>query len=481
MMSVEAGGKESERVGAPRLAWLRLVPAMEPDGLAEAVGQSGVRLEAYEEPYELLDRLQGRPAPEVVVIDRQRCDGSCRGVVLGVRALAAEVVIVVRLGEPDEAGAWWLIEQGVEEVLSLGEGPGAIRRRLERWLERGGGTRRGVWAGLGAAHWGNGWAGSWSGLTVAAGASRRPLLIVGERGSGKTCLARRLHEGGGAGGPLIEFRTEGLPESALEAMLFRREGRSREAAPGALEQARGGTLLIEEVAGLPRAVQTGLLERLGEGALGCRLMATTSVELEPLVRARKLSGELYGLLAAMRIEVPPLRDRRHEIPGLVAGILGRLRTVSVPPVERVAPEALRALMAYAWPGNVRELEEVIRRAVGLTREPAITLESLPESIACLEGGSRGRDVVESGTMSRALKPQLEAYRVRAERSYLERLLTEHRGQLDECVKRSGMTRRRLIQCLRRHGLDAAAYRVGGAMGGDRQLVLKFSEPLAAEG
>lgn len=471
-----------------RILHLRSSSPAEDDSLAAAVERLGGMLDSVETPEAVAERLAGPELPQVVVIDQQVCDGACRGLVLSVRALAPELVLAVRLAAPEEEGAWWLCEHGADDVISRA---GRDAERLARWLARlterkaatlptrACGDRRGPVPldrrGPGTA--------PLALLTAAVAASRRPVLVMGEAGTGKSRLARCLHEAGDPRAPFVAFHADGLPEAAVEVLLFRGEGRGRGAGGlGALERARGGTLVIEEVAALPRGVQAELLRRLEGESAPCRLVATTSIALEPLVRARQFSPELLALIAAVRIELPPLRERRRELPALIGQLLAEYRVCSVPPVEGVAPDALRALLEHTWPGNLRELEEVIRHAVGLARDTIVTRETLPEGIARLGGGSAvGITTCRAAPARGAFKPQLESHLARAERAYLERLLARHQGRLGECAERSGIARRRLSQRLRRHGIDPAGYRPGVAMASDRQLLLGFAETAGAEG
>lgn len=472
-----------------RILHLRSSSPAEDDPLGAAAERLGGLLDSVETPEALAERLAGPELPQVVVIDQQACDGACRGLVLSVRAQAPDVVLAVRLMAPEEDGAWWLCEHGADDVIGhAGRDAGRLAQWLARLTERKAATRSRRACGdrrgpllLGGR--GPGTAGL-AMLTAAVAASRRPVLVVGEAGTGKSRLARCLHEAGDPGAPFVEFRVEGLPEAAVEVLLFRGEGRGRGAGGlGALERARGGTLVIEEVAALPRGVQAELLRRLEGESAPCRLVATTSIALEPLVRARQFSPELLALIAALRIELPPLRERRQELPALIARLLADYRVCSVPPVDQVAPDALRALLDHTWPGNLRELEEVIRHAVGLARDTIVTRETLPEEIGRLGGGSAvGAAPSRAAAARGAFKPQLESHLARAERAYLERLLARHLGRLGECAERSGIARRRLSQRLRRHGIDPAAYQPGGAaMASDRQLLLGFVETAGAEG
>jgi len=203
-----------------------------------------------------------------------------------------------------------------------------------------------------------------------------PVLITGASGTGKELVARALHHNGRrAGRPFVSENCAALPEALLESELF---GHMKGAFTGAtankkglFEVADGGVLFLDEVGDLPLELQKKLLRVLQEGEVrplggrdtikvDVRLIAATNRDLVQMVRDGEFREDLYYRLAVLPVHLPPLRDRREDVPALVRRFLAEL------PKEqgrvRIAPEALERLVAYPWPGNVRELQNELRRA-----------------------------------------------------------------------------------------------------------------------
>jgi two-component system nitrogen regulation response regulator GlnG len=209
-----------------------------------------------------------------------------------------------------------------------------------------------------------------------------PVLVTGESGTGKELLARALHElGPSPGGPFVAVNCGALPRELAESELF---GHERGAFTGAaarrsgwFEEASGGTLVLDEIGELPlelqpkllRVLETGRLRRVGgsgEAAVSVRVVAMTLRDLEREVARRAFREDLYYRLAGFHLALPPLRQRREDIPLLAQHFLRELEPEVGP--RRIEVGALAALRAARWAGNVRELRNVLRRAAILTRE-----------------------------------------------------------------------------------------------------------------
>jgi DNA-binding NtrC family response regulator len=216
-------------------------------------------------------------------------------------------------------------------------------------------------------------------------ASPYPALLIGESGTGKELVAREIHRRSPrAGGPLVAANCAVLPATLLESELFGHvkgafTGADRDH-PGLFEQARGGTLFLDEVACLTPAAQESLLrvletrevKRLGATkaeTVDVRVVAATHEELETSPRFRR---DLYYRLNVLRLDLPPLRDRKDDLPALAAHLLDRIARETGAPRKRLSPSALDRLGGHRWPGNVRELENALRRAA--TFADATTLE-----------------------------------------------------------------------------------------------------------
>jgi len=215
-----------------------------------------------------------------------------------------------------------------------------------------------------------------------------PVLISGESGTGKELMARFIHNSSQrANGPFIAFNSGAIPDSILESELFGYEKGAFTGAqtnkPGYFELADRGTLFLDEIgdispsmqAKLLRSIETNRFFKVGgikEIEVDIRVVAATNKDLKKEAEAGRFRHDLYYRLAAMNIHLPPLRERKGDIPLLVEGFLESKRDR-----KKVDGEVMKRLMAYPWPGNVRELRNVIQRAVILCKGQAITIKDLP--------------------------------------------------------------------------------------------------------
>jgi DNA-binding NtrC family response regulator len=250
------------------------------------------------------------------------------------------------------------------------------------------------------------------------------VLVYGESGTGKEFIVRMIHDQSPrAGGPFVSVNCAALTETLLESELF---GHVRGAFTGAVrdkaglfEVAGGGTLFLDEIGEVAPTVQAKLLRALQEreirrvGAertikVNARVVAATNRDLRAAAAAGTFREDLYFRLGAFVITVPPLRDRRDDIPPLVHDFVRRAATRVKKDVETVSSDAMTALMNYAWPGNVRELEHAIERAVIVARGSSIRLRELPPEISqksrpILAGDSLDLPALERATIERALE------------------------------------------------------------------------------
>ena len=224
---------------------------------------------------------------------------------------------------------------------------------------------------------------------ASAASSRATVLLQGESGTGKELLARAIHaQSDRREGAFIRLNCAALPEGQIESTLFGQEKGALAGAAkrslGALERANGGTLLLDEIAELPAELQPKLLrvlqdrefERIGgAGAVKCdvRIIATTSRNLEAEVNAGRFRQDLYYRLNVFPITIPPLRDRREDIPVLAHRFAARAAAEAGKEIAGLEPEALELLCGHEWPGNVRQLQSVVERAVILSTEPVLRM------------------------------------------------------------------------------------------------------------
>ena len=224
-------------------------------------------------------------------------------------------------------------------------------------------------------------------------ASSAPAVVTGETGVGKELVARAIHAGGSRStGPFVAVNTSAIPSDLLESEIF---GHVRggftgavQSRKGLLTEADGGTLLLDEIGDMPAALQAKLLRVLQFGdvrpvggdrgrQVDVRVIAATHRDLPSLVHEGRFREDLYFRLNVLPVFVPPLRDRREDIPALVAHLLAEARRRAPhSPVRAIRPEALLALTRAPWPGNVRELASVIERAVVFGAHESVRLEDL---------------------------------------------------------------------------------------------------------
>jgi two-component system response regulator AtoC len=316
------------------------------------------------------------------------------------------------------------------------------------------------------------------------------LLILGETGVGKERLAQALHsDGPRASGPFVPVNCGALPESLIESELFGHEegaftGASR-ARRGYFELAHKGTLFLDEIAETPlhlqvkllRALETRTIQRVGgERAVevDVRVMAATNRDLEAEVAARCFRSDLYYRLAVVTLSIPPLRERREDIPELVATYIQRFRIHLGREVSGCAPEAMDALVAYPWPGNVRELINVIERAVLLCAGERIELRDLPQGVTARAGPAAPEDplalelTTPAGWIEKPLRAVKETLVASVERRYVTEVLRATRGRIGETAKRAGLNERALYSLMKRHGLRKEDFRRPSEPGGDSE-------------
>ncbi|MEZ6067080.1 MAG: sigma-54 dependent transcriptional regulator [Planctomycetaceae bacterium] len=290
------------------------------------------------------------------------------------------------------------------------------------------------------------------------------VLILGESGTGKELVARALHQNSPRKNkPFVPLNISALPESILESELFGHEqGAFTGAASkriGKFEHANGGTLFLDEVGEMPMETQIKLLRvledrkitRLGsndEKGINVRLLAATNADLKAMVEAGTFRRDLYYRLSVVSISLPPLRERRSDIPLLIDHFLKEFQERMGKRVEGITKRARQALTAYDWPGNIRQLRNVVEGMLALDMDGVLDIDDLPEEIAPL---STEEEVLPStnangadGLIGRPLD-QVEAY-------YIARALELTEGKREETAKMLGIGERTLYRKLKEYGL-----------------------------
>jgi DNA-binding NtrC family response regulator len=282
------------------------------------------------------------------------------------------------------------------------------------------------------------------------------VLVVGETGCGKALVARRLHyaaAGGRAQGPFVELNAAAIPETLIESELFGHErgafSDARESKRGLVEVADGGTLFLDEIGELPAAAQAKLLtflesfsfRRVGATAqrtVDVRLVAATNRDLAALAKDGRFRADLYYRLAAITLQVPPLRQRREDIRPLATHFVVQHAHRYAKRFAEVSDEAAAILEAWPWPGNVRELKAVMQRAVLMNDAPALTAAHLPGELV-----AAAVDPIPAALQATAGLPTLEQIELR----YMRAVLTLTGGNKLRAAEHLGITRQTLTKRL----------------------------------
>lgn len=222
------------------------------------------------------------------------------------------------------------------------------------------------------------------------------VLLLGESGTGKELFAQAIHNSSRKKGPFIAVNCSAIPRSLIESELFGYEagsftGANRNGRPGKFERAQNGTIFLDEIGDMPLDLQAILLRVLQEREIvrvggyrpipiNARVIAATNRDLEQRVREGVFREDLYFRLNVITVNIPPLRERKEDIPLLTKAFLPDLSQKLGKNVTGISPSALRAMKAYDWPGNVRELENVLERSILLSEGAQITIENLPKNI-----------------------------------------------------------------------------------------------------
>lgn len=294
------------------------------------------------------------------------------------------------------------------------------------------------------------------------------VLITGETGTGKELVARAIHYNSERRDRrFLTINCGALPETLLESELFGHERGSFTGATsrkiGKFEYGDGGTVFLDEIGEIPLPIQVKILRVLQERELervggnetiqvDLRIIAATNVDLPQAIAEGRFREDLYYRLNVVPLQIPPLRERREDIPLLVRHILGRLREQMGREVAGLSQTAMRTLMLHDWPGNVRELENVIERAVIMERGSRIRSIKL-----AAEGGAPPAET-DRAPRRPAQDLALPDAVARFERGFLERALRREKGNIARTAAAAGITERTLHRKMKRYNLDKSSFR-----------------------
>ncbi|HET9533573.1 MAG TPA: sigma-54 dependent transcriptional regulator [Blastocatellia bacterium] len=285
-----------------------------------------------------------------------------------------------------------------------------------------------------------------------AAQSASTILITGESGTGKELVARAIHEMSGRRGAFVPVNCAAIPAELIEAELFGHTANAftgaRQPRAGLFEAADGGTLFLDEVGDLPLSVQPKLLRALQEGYVrrvgadrerdvNVRAVAATNHDLGKEMSEGRFREDLYWRLNVIHIRVPSLRERHFDIPLLVEHFISKVAESAGKPPLQISSEALALLTAYPWPGNVRELENVIERAVALTKGTSLTPGDLPNRIRT---SGESTAIITRSSEQRLTLRELE-------REYIVEVLRQTAGNKSRAAEILGLDRRTLYRKL----------------------------------
>lgn len=420
---------------------------------------------------EFLEKLQGIRGDVPVIV--QTSQGSIETVIKAMRAGADD--FAVKPVSPER------LKISIQNLLKVN----ALTEEVKRLNKKVGGTL--TFADLIASSPGMA---NVTRLGKRGASSNIPILIEGESGVGKEMIARAIQgESDRAGKPFVAVNCGAIPENLVESTLFGHEKGSFTGATarhlGKFQEADGGTLFLDEVAELPLDMQVKLLRAIQEGEIdpvgsrkpvkvNIRLISATNRNMIEMVKAGQFREDLYYRLNVFPIMVPPLRDRKDDIPALVNHFITRLAAEEGRKVRGIRPEALDMLLAYGWPGNVRQLENTVFRALVLCESDLLGIEDFPQIASLVDGydvkipappaavpaarplPARGASEVSDGT-ALGIPIVTEGGHIRkledVEADMIRLALHRYRGQMSEVARKLGIGRSTLYRKMRDLGLE----------------------------
>jgi DNA-binding NtrC family response regulator len=430
------------------------------DGLARAIGRAGHQTVVAANLAEARAALE-RGSIDCVLLDIRLPDGDGLALLAEIRRNLPRVPVIMATAYGDSERAIAAMSAGAFEYLTKPFDFDALLATVARAVRASAATKErptqtsaqvpaliggsprmlDVWKAIGRA-----------------AASDAPVLITGESGVGKELVARAVHDHGSRRSePFVAVNLAALPGTLIESELFGHEKgaftgaeRRRE---GRFEQAGRGTIFLDEIGDLDLALQTkllrvlqeGTIERLGSGATiatHARVIAATSKPVDPRMPGATLREDLFYRLGVIRIEVPPLRDRRSDIPLLVDGYLRRRAKA---PEERraVSEAAIKKLSAHDWPGNVRELLHVVERACVMSPSEVLDADDFDLGAPSI---ARASSVDPESLDLRAAVDALE-------RDFVARALKKAQGNRAEAARLLGIARPQLYAKMKQLGID----------------------------
>jgi DNA-binding NtrC family response regulator len=294
--------------------------------------------------------------------------------------------------------------------------------------------------------------------------TKSTVLLTGETGTGKGVIASLIHQHSNRrDAKFVSVHCGAIPDTLLESELFGHEKGAFTGADrrrmGKFEISKGGTIFLDEIGTITPAAQIKLLQILqdgtfqrvgGEEALRAdvRVLAASNMDLKKMCDNGEFRKDLYFRLNVFPVEIPPLRERREDIPHIVEVIIGRLNRFHQKEIHNVHPNVMEAFLNYPWPGNIRELENLIERAYIIESSSLLTPEGFPLEFFALESPAARMDLDVSHTLAEIRRRALEE----VEKRYLKELLASKKGKIRESAEVAGITTRQLHKLLTKYGI-----------------------------
>jgi DNA-binding NtrC family response regulator len=294
--------------------------------------------------------------------------------------------------------------------------------------------------------------------------TKSTVLLTGETGTGKGLLAKIIdRHSNRADAPFISVHCGAIPDTLLESELF---GHEKGAFTGAVrkklgkfEIAQGGTIFLDEIGTITASAQIKLLQVIqdktvqrvgGEEVIevDVRIIAATNTDIKKMSDDGHFRKDLYYRLSVFPVEIPPLRERKEDIPSLVQVFLKRLNKFNNKEIHSVHPEVMEGIGRYFWPGNIRELENLIERAYILESSSMLTPESFPSELFAPEAPQTQLMLNSSLTLAEARHRSIAA----VERQYLKEALVLHKGRIRSTAEMAGITERQLHKLMKKYGI-----------------------------
>jgi DNA-binding NtrC family response regulator len=303
--------------------------------------------------------------------------------------------------------------------------------------------------------------------------TKATVLIKGESGTGKELVARAIHyESDRSSKPFVVINCAAIPSNLLESELF---GHEKGAFTGAVKAKRGrlevadrGTLFLDEIGEMPRELQVKILRVLEEQKfqrvggtqdveVDNRIIAATNKDLRHAVETGAFRDDLYYRLNVITIPIPPLRERKEDIPLLVEHFLAKHREGLKKKVSGVSELALRRLMNYSWPGNVRELENALVRALVLCHSDRIEIGDLPEELGGEEKGQEAKPPVDKEDLKRMKREAQQKIKEEIEKKFILDALRHGEGNILRSAVKVGMDRRQFQNMIKKYGISKKGF------------------------